>query len=1113
MSELQPTERSSRLERLIVLAGLLCALVIIGATLSHSLQLRDEMRRDAQDKVKTVSRILTQEVNRSLMRTRGLLEQVDELTGGSTAIASADFSARLDAMTRQHFLLREVAIVDRNGRIVASSNPRSTGLDVSGYDFSAAEARPRLFIGQPKAGRSFSRNASGLEGPAHAVDGFITVSRPLGNTPEGFLAVAVIGADSLIGDLRFMASMESEVLNLYRYDGKSLASSAAPDIQDALAHPIFRDFLPNRETGNFSHTTSDGKDWLAHFATTAEFPVVVEISLPQALVAARWYKELVAPLSILAATLIALFIFTRTAQQALRQRASSQEESASQAQRLRNILDSAADAIITVDVNSKVIEYNRAAEQVFRIPADEVIGQHASALLATGEAAGYQALVDYYLRTGMAPVFADGHKINTRRRDGSYMVLSYAISEVTIKDERLLTCIFRDITNEQQANERFRTLFQRSGQPTLLFSEGGLIDCNQAAVKLFGTTAKGALLGLQIEDLAVQEMNGLRLVDELDKVREIARKLGACRINWAASTLDGREVPLEITMTPIYLDNAEAMLLTCSDITERQRYEDGLRQARDAAEAAAKAKSRFLAVMSHELRTPMTGILGMIELLAETSLPTVQQRQVGILDKSANALMSVLNDILDYSKIETGRLELEQIDFDPAQIVREVIDALTHAANRRENTLQAQWGETPLPLLHGDPTRVKQVLFNLVGNAVKFTEQGSIVVHLAAQPARADGQVALCIEVRDTGIGIGSEVQQTLFQPFQQADTSTTRRFGGTGLGLAICRHLVDAMHGRISVESEVGKGSVFRVELELAQAKGQLASAPKRRASDAVARVCSLRILVAEDNPTNRLLIETRLRRAGHQLEMVEDGQQALVAASTEDFDLILMDMQMPVLDGMGATRAIRALPDARRNRVPIIALTADALPELRNEYMASGLDDYQTKPIDWAALDTAILRNLPWARMDAPTSIESPPMRDSVPTATTQTTSTMQDVEAIAVGEDHTPIDAAGVGRMREELGPDVWTAVADIYWPQGDTDLAACRAAVLAQDAAAQRSAAHSLKGASASLGFESIASLAAVLERCEPGVAASTLAQLETVCSRTRTDWSMATSVTD
>ena len=1093
-------EYNSRFELLIVVSGILFALLIIGATIAHGLQLREEMRGEAQGQVKTVTRILTQEVNRSLMRTRGLLEQIDDMSSGLKSVASVDYNLRLEAMTRQNFLLREVAIVDRAGRIIASSNPRSIAVDVSGYDFAADEPRQRLFIGQPKVGRSFTGNLQATEGPAHAVEGFITVSRPLGGNLSGLLVVAVIGTDSLISDLRFMASMESNVLTIYRYDGKLLATSQGAVTQDKASHPIFRDFLPNRETGNFTDTTLEGRSWLAYFATTSDFPVVVEVRLPQDLVAARWRTEMITPLSILVATLLALFVFTRAAQWAVRQRAMMQEDSASKAQRLRNILDSAADAIVTIDVGSIVHEYNRAAEQLFRIPSEEAIGRHASGLLAPEESADYQALVDYFLRTGMAPVFADGQKIKTRRRDGSHMLLSYAISEVTIKDERLLTCIFRDVTEEQQANDRFRTLFQRSGQPTLLFAEGKLLDCNKAAIKLFGAEVRGELLGLRIEDLAVGEMNGLQLVKEFDNVREIAHQLGACRLNWAAIALDGREIPLEIVMTPIYLDNAEAMLLTLSDITEQQRYEEGLRQARDAAEVAAKAKSGFLAVMSHELRTPMTGILGMIELLAEAHLPAEQQRQVGILGKSADSLMLVLNDILDFSKFEAGRLELEQIDFDPAQIVSEVLESIASVASQRHNILRAELGNTSLPMLHGDPTRVKQVLINLVGNAVKFTEHGSIVIHLAAQPSQADGRVALSIEVHDTGIGIEPELQKTLFQPFQQADTSTTRRFGGTGLGLAICKHLVDLMHGQISVESEVGKGSVFRVELTLAKANGQRAPKILRTSSQVVSRMGSLRILVAEDNATNRLLIETCLRRDGHLPEMVDDGQQALAAASARDFDLILMDMQMPVLDGMGATRAIRALPDVKRNRIPIIALTADALPELRDVYMASGLDDYHTKPIDWAALYATILRHLPWAAVDAPEAQEN---SDVV-------VAQVLSVEGAKVSEDEAPIDVKTIGRMRDELGLDVWTAVADIYWPQSDTLWAACRAAVVAQDVAARRSAAHSLKGSSANLGFNSIASLAEVFERCEPHVAAVTLAKLETTYSQTRTYWSMEPS---
>lgn len=974
-----PTKYSNRFEKLILVAGSLCALLIICATFTHGLQLRKEMLGDAQGQVKTVARILTQEVNRSLLRTSGLLDVVDEMSSSQSVIRSQDYCNKLEAMTRQQFLLREIAIVDHNGLIIASSNKRSIGIDVSGYDFYQVENQKRFFIGQPKAGRSFKRDALVKESSSNAIDGFITVSRPLGNKLSDLQVVAVIGADSLISDLRFLASMETNILTLYRYDGKLLATSQMEATHEKSSHPIFKDFLPNLETGKFTDTTNNNKSWLAYFATTSDFPVVVEVRLPKELVTSEWRSEMITPLSIMLATLTTLLIFTFTTRWALRQRAVLQEQTRSQAIRLGNILDTAADAIVTIDTNSIVHEYNRAAEHLFRIPAEKAIGKHASSLIANQESEAYQDLIDYYLRTGMAPVFADGQKVNTKRRDGTPMLLSYSISEVTIKEERLLTCIFRDVSKEKQANDRFKTLFQRSGQPNFLFTDGKLLDCNQAAIQLLGAENRWNLLGKKIGDLTVKELNGIKLENMLDNVLENVRNHGTYRVHWVAISLDGREIPLEITITPIYLDNAKALLLNCSDITEQQRYEAELRQARDVAETATKAKSRFLAVMSHELRTPMTGIIGMIELLSEAQLPSSQQRQVETLDKSAKALMLVLNDILDFSKIEAGRLELEQINFDLMQMIQDVIEVFEPKAKQRHNILRAEFGNAQLPSLYGDPTRVQQVLFNLLGNAIKFTENGSVVIHVAMDSPKEDGQVDLSIEVRDTGIGIKPELQNNLFQPFQQADTSTTRRFGGTGLGLAICKYLVDAMHGQISVVSEEGKGSVFRVVLPLALAKDHTESNLAQSLPVKSSRLKSLHILVAEDTPTNCLLIEARLSSAGHRLEIVNDGQQALSAATAKDFDLILMDLQMPVLDGLGATRAIRALPDTKRSQVPIIALTADALPELREEYMASGLNDYHIKPIDWDALNAKILRHLPWAAIDALAPLTSSPVDDN--------------------------------------------------------------------------------------------------------------------------------------
>jgi CheY-like chemotaxis protein/nitrogen-specific signal transduction histidine kinase len=395
-------------------------------------------------------------------------------------------------------------------------------------------------------------------------------------------------------------------------------------------------------------------------------------------------------------------------------------------------------------------------------------------------------------------------------------------------------------------------------------------------------------------------------------------------------------------------------------VAERQRYEDDLRRARDAAEAAAQAKASFLATMSHELRTPMTGIIGMIELLGDTPTSAEQRRFVGALEASARSLLRVLNDVLDYSKIEAGKLELEEVDFDPREVAQEVVDLLGHAASGRGNDLRSEWGVNEVPRVHGDPMRLRQVLVNLVGNAIKFTERGTITLGVWAAPGGSGDAVSFRFEVRDTGVGIPPEVLPTLFQPFRQADSSTTRRFGGTGLGLAICRRLIDAMGGEIGVESEPGRGTTFWFKVRMRRAASPALPGTPETSSPAAAAAQSrpgLEILLAEDNAVNRLLIGTRLRRLNHRVTMVEDGRKAVEAVRRGRFDLVLMDMQMPELDGAGATREIRRMtgPEAH---VPIVALTADALPEFRERYMASGLDDYVTKPVDWEALERVLRR-----------------------------------------------------------------------------------------------------------------------------------------------------------
>ncbi len=388
------------------------------------------------------------------------------------------------------------------------------------------------------------------------------------------------------------------------------------------------------------------------------------------------------------------------------------------------------------------------------------------------------------------------------------------------------------------------------------------------------------------------------------------------------------------------------------DITAAERR---LAAAKAAAEAANEAKSKFLATMSHEIRTPLNAVLGMADLLLATRLDGRQRHYVELMRSSGRSLLEVINDILDVSKIEAGRMELEVADFDPAQAVESVAAMLEPRA--REKGLQMRCRLAPgLPrTVRGDAARLRQVLMNLVGNAIKFTARGFVEVRVSHLEA-GDDRITLEIAVQDTGVGIDPDLLPTLFEPFTQADSSTARRFGGTGLGLAICRELVELMHGRIDVHSRPGEGSTFVVRLALPRGE----PAPTRPAvldAPTAPSGTRRRILVAEDNAVNQILIRALLEQLGHDCDVVADGAEALRQVQATAYDLVLMDVQMPALDGLAATRAIRALGGTTAG-VPIVAMTANAMAEDRTQCLEAGMDDYVTKPIDRAQLAAAIER-----------------------------------------------------------------------------------------------------------------------------------------------------------
>jgi PAS domain S-box-containing protein len=423
--------------------------------------------------------------------------------------------------------------------------------------------------------------------------------------------------------------------------------------------------------------------------------------------------------------------------------------------------------------------------------------------------------------------------------------------------------------------------------------------------------------------------------------------------------LEGIERWISLHAAPVRDDSGlTGFVGTIEDVTDRILAEDSLREARMAAESANVAKSQFLANMSHELRTPMTAILGFADLLADPSETEASRNDhVATIRRNAQHLLNIINDLLDVSKIEAGRMTVESVECSPVELILSAASLMRAVAVGKDLSLKVHFeGEMP-SLIRTDPTRLRQILLNLIGNAVKFTAAGGVTVTVIADKADPDIASSLTVKVADTGIGMSDEVLDRLFCPFSQADTSMARRFGGTGLGLAISKRLADMLGGDIEVETQEGKGSTFTVRILTGPLGGQTWVKPPDEAFHDAAAVApagggsqvKAKVLLAEDGPDNQRLISFHLRKAGMTVTAVDNGQKAFEAATAalaegSPFDLVLMDMQMPIMDGYTAVRELRNAGYAR----PVVALTAHAMAEDRQKCIDAGCDGYLTKPID---------------------------------------------------------------------------------------------------------------------------------------------------------------------
>ncbi len=611
----------------------------------------------------------------------------------------------------------------------------------------------------------------------------------------------------------------------------------------------------------------------------------------------------------------------------------------------KTILKNLVDGVITINREGHILSFSKAATKIFGYKEKEVLGQNVSMLMPEPDASRHDYYMQNYYQTGNAKILGKGREVLGLKKDGTIFPLDLSVDQAEIDGKLIFTGLVRDITQEKEAKRKllqFKTTLDQTSDSVFMFDPETLkfFYVNQAAINHIGYP-KEELLNMTSFDIKPEfsEEKFRKMLEDL-----ISSKSHSINFETIHRHKNGQEIPVDILLQYVdFLDGTLRFVAIIRDITERRMTEDALRKARIDAEQAARAKSEFLANMSHEIRTPMNGIIGTATLLEKTELSYKQQMYTKTIVNSGNALLEIVNEILDFSKIEAGKLTLTPEAFDLYACVDEIYFLLQPVAQKKGLNLELKCATFPEYIL-GDHGRLRQILINLLNNAIKFTDEGSIGIEIEnIEESKHD--VRLKFSIKDTGPGISIEEQDKIFESFSQADNSSVRRAGGTGLGLSICLSLIDMMGGELSLESELGQGSTFYFTLTFPiVSEEELKSLePADRQEEDVLFDNPL-VLVAEDVETNRFVIGEVLNLLGIRADMAHNGKDAVEMAAAKKYDMILMDMHMPVMDGLEATRFIR-----KGSQTPyIVALTANVLPEEREKCFQAGMDEFLSKPID---------------------------------------------------------------------------------------------------------------------------------------------------------------------